>query len=74
MHSPFIGGLKKNIFLNTTLVKCVDALILLVIFTIVCPLVVAAVSLSQVILWLYAVYTTSRYITIRVGRKLNIIY
>ena len=74
MRSPFIGGLKKNIFLNTTLVRCVDALILLLIFTIVCPLVVAAVSLSQVILWLYAVYTTSRYITIRVGRKLNIIY
>ena len=74
MRSPFIGGLKKNIFLNTTLVRCVDALILLAIFTIVCPLVAAAVSLSQVILWLYAVYTTSRYITIRVGRKLNIIY
>jgi len=39
MPSPFIGGLKKNIFLNTTLVRCVDALTLLVIFTIVFPLV-----------------------------------
>jgi len=74
MPSPFIGGLKKNIFLNTTLVRCVDALTLLVIFTIVFPLVAAVVFLSQVILWLYAVYTTSRYITILVGRKLNIIY
>ena len=74
MRSPFIGGLKKNIFLNTTLVRCVDALILLAIFTTVFPLVVAAVSLSQVILWLYAVYTTSKSITILVGRKLNIIY
>ena len=74
MRSPFIGGLKKNIFLNTTLVRCVDALILLLIFTIAFPLVAAAVLMSQAILWLFAVYTTSRYITIRVGRKLNIIY
>jgi hypothetical protein len=74
MHSPFIGGLRKSIFLNTTLVKCVDALILLLIFTIVFPLVAAVVFLSQAILWLYAVYTTSRFITIRVGRKLNITY
>jgi len=74
MHSPFIGGLRKSIFLNTTLAKCVDALILLLIFTIVFPLVVVAVLMSQAILWLYAVYTTSRYITIRVGRKLKITY
>ena len=74
MRSPFIGGLKRNIFLNTTLVKCVDALILLVIFTIVYPLVAAVVFLSQLILWLYAVYITSKSITILVGRKLNIIY
>ena len=74
MRSPFIGGLKRNIFLNTTLVKCVDALILLAIFTIVYPLVAAVVFLSQLILWLYAVYITSKSITILVGRKLNIIY
>ena len=74
MHSPFIGGLRKNIFLNTTLVRCVDALILLAIFTIVCPLVVVVVLMSQLILWLYAAYITSKSITILVGQKLNIIY
>ena len=74
MRSPFIGSLKKNIFLNTTLVRCVDALILLVIFTIVYPLVAAVVFLSQLILWLYAVYITSKSITILAGRKLNITY
>jgi hypothetical protein len=52
----------------------VDALILLLIFTIAFPLVAAAVLMSQAILWLYAVYTTSKSITILVGRKLNIIY
>jgi len=74
MRSPFIGNLKKNIFLNTTLVRCVDVLILLVIFTIVYPLVAAVVFLSQLILWLYAVYITSKSITILAGRKLNITY
>lgn len=74
MHSPFIGGSKKNTSFSTLFVRCVDALILLLIFTIVFPLVVAVVSLSQVILWLYVVYTTSKFITIRVGRKLNITY
>ena len=74
MHSPFIGGLKKNIFLNTTLVRCVDALILLVIFTIVYPLVVVVVLMSQLILWLFAAFITSKSITILVGQKLKIIY
>jgi hypothetical protein len=74
MLSPFIGGLKKNTSPSTLFVRCVDALILLLIFTIVFPLVVAAVSLSQVILWLYAVYTISKSTTIQLGRKLKIIY
>ena len=74
MRSPFIGSLKKNILLNTTLVRCVDALTLLLIFTIAFPLVVVVVFLSQLILWLYAAYITSKSITILVGRKLNIIY
>ena len=74
MHSPFIGGLKRNIFLNTTLVRCVDALILLVIFTIVYPLVVVVVLMSQLILWLFAAFITSKSITILVGQKLKIIY
>ena len=74
MRSPFIGGLKKNIFLNTTLVRCVDALILLVIFTIVYPLVVVVVLMSQLILWLFAAFITSKSITILVGQKLKIIY
>ena len=74
MHSPFIGGLKKNIFLNTTFVRCVDALILLVIFTIVYPLVVVVVLMSQLILWLFAAFITSKSITILVGQKLKIIY
>ena len=74
MRSPFIGGSRKNILLNTTLVRCVDALTLLLIFTIVFPLVAAVVFLSQAILWLYAVYTISKSTTILVGRKLNIIY
>ena len=74
MRSPFIGGLKRNIFLNTTLVRCVDALILLVIFTIVYPLVVVVVLMSQLILWLFAAFITSKSITILVGQKLKIIY
>jgi hypothetical protein len=74
MNSPFIGGLKKNTFFSTLFVRCVDALILLLIFIIVYPVVAVVVFLSQVILWLYAVYTTSKSITILVGRKLNIIY
>jgi hypothetical protein len=74
MNSPFIGGLKKNTFFSTLFVRCMDALILLLIFIIVYPVVAAVVFLIQATLWLYAVYTTSRYITIRVGRKLNITY
>ena len=74
MRSPFIGGLKRNIFLNTTLVRCVDALILLAIFTTVFPLVVVVVLMSQLILWLFAAFITSKSITILVGQKLKIIY
>jgi len=74
MRSPFIGGSRKNTFFSTLFVRCVDALILLLIFTIAFPLVAVVVFLSQTILWLFAVYTTSKSITILVGRKLNIIY
>jgi hypothetical protein len=74
MNSPFIGGLKKNTFFSTLFVKFVDALILLLIFIIVYPVVAAVVFLSQVILWLFAVFTISKSTTILVGRKLNITY
>ena len=74
MNSPFIGGLRRNTLLSTLFVKCMDALILLLIFTIVCPLVAVAVFLTHIILWLSAVYTISKSTTIRVGRKLNITY
>ena len=74
MNSPFIGGLKKNTFFSTLFVRCVDALILLLIFIIVYPVVAVVVFLIQVILWLSAVFIISKSTTILVGRKLNIIY